>query len=185
MLDEPLTNTSLQDTNIPRLLSSPSSLIYMCMKKDNYGQAKHIIKLFDTDNDECSKLVLFAEEYEKSFQTLTQFQKSKTKEVSGKKTSAKKGRLSILKNVASAAAAGIASVSAASIVEELLLSSSIDLTSSGLVVTEPAHAHFVHALVCFDFMSTGPMTKQTCQSLLGMAKRKMDLGMGNNNIIVT
>ena len=156
----------------------------MCMKKDNYGQAKHIIKLFDTDNNECSKLVLFAEEYEKSFQRLTQFQKSKTKEMS-EKTSAKKGRLSILKNVASAAAAGIASVSPASIVEELLLSSSIDLTSSGLVVTEPAHAHFVHALVCFDFLCTGPMTKQSCRSLLGMAKRKMDLGMGNDNIIVS
>lgn len=184
MLDQPLTNTLLQDTGIPRLLSSPCSLIYMCMKKDSYGQAKHIIKLFNTDNDECSKVVLFAEEYDKSFQRLTQLQKSKTKEMT-EKTSPKRGPLSILKTVASAAAAGIASVSPASIIEELLLSSSIDLTSSGLVVTEPAHAHFVHALVCFDFLCTGSMTKQSCRSLLEMAKGKMDLGMGNNNIIMT
>ena len=147
------------------------------MKQDNYGQAKHIIKLFDIEDNESSKAVLFAEEYEKSFQKLIQIQKSKTRSA---KTSVKKDRrLSVLKSVASTAAASIAAVSSASIVEELLLSFSVDLAASGLILTEPAHAHFVHAVVCFDLLCAGVTTRSACKAMLEMAKQNMDVAMGN------
>lgn len=173
-----LTRTTSKEAGIPRLLSSPSSLIYMCMKKDSYAQAKHIIKLFNIEDDESSKAVHFAEEYEKSFQKLTQAEKSKTKERASPKTPEKKGRLSVLKNVASVAAAGVAATSTTSMVEELLLSASTDLSSSGFTLTEPSHAHFLHALVCFDFMCTGQITKLSCKNFLEMAKTKMEIAMG-------
>lgn len=177
MLSKRSPSTPQQDTSITRLLSSPSSLIYLCMKTDNYEQAKHIIKLFNVNDDKSSKAVLFAEEYEKAFQKLALLEKNKSKEKTA--TPANKGRLSALKNIASAAAAGIASISPTSVVEELLLSSSIDLKSSGLIVTEPAHAHFVTALVCVDFLCTGHMSRRSCQNLLEMARMKINLGMGN------
>ena len=150
----------------------------MCMKKDSYAQAKHIIKLFNIEDDESSKAVHFAEEYDKSFQKLTQAEKSKSKEKSPSKTTEKKGRLSVLKNVASVAAAGIATTSVASMVEELLLSASTDLSTCGFALTEPAHAHFLHALVCFDLMCTGQITKTSCRNFLEMAKKKMETAMG-------
>ncbi|XP_028414314.1 zinc finger FYVE domain-containing protein 26-like isoform X2 [Dendronephthya gigantea] len=168
--------TSLE-VSIPRLLSSPSSLVYMCMKKDSYAQAKNIIKLFNVEEEDSSKAVHFAEEYEKSFQKLTQIEKSKKKEKSSTKTPEKKGRLSALKNVASVAAVGIAATSTTSIVEELLLCASTDLASSGFTLTAPAHAHFLHALVCFDFLCTGQITKHSCKNYLKMARSKMDIAM--------
>ena len=176
-LVRPLAKAPSKEAGIPRLLSSPSSLIYMCMKKDSYVQAKHIIKLSNIEEDESSKSVHFAEEYEKSFQKLTQAEKTKAKE-SASKTPEKKGRHSVLKNVASVAAAGIASISTTSIVEELLLSAGIDLSSCGFTLTEPAHAHFLHALVCFDLMSTGQISKVSCKNFVEMAKKKMDIAMG-------
>jgi hypothetical protein len=175
---KPSTRTTSEQADIPRLLSSPSSLIYMCMKKDSYAQAKHIIKLFNTEDDESSKAVHFAEEYEKSFQKLTQTEKSKTKERTSSRTTERKARLSVLKNVASVAAAGVAATSTTSIVEELLLSASTDLASIGFTLTEPAHAHFLHALVCFDFLCTAQISKPSCKNFLEMAKKKMEIAMG-------
>lgn len=170
--------TSWDQKGISRLLSSPSSLIYMCMKKDSYAQAKHIIELFNIEDDESSKAVHFAEEYEKSFQKLAQTVKSKARERISSKSRERRGRLSALKNVASAAAAGVAATSTASIVEELLLSASTNLASSGFTLTEPAHAHFLHALVCFDLLCTGHISKLSCKQFLEMAKKKMEIAMG-------
>lgn len=150
----------------------------MCMKKDNYAQAKHIIKLFNIEEDESSKAVHFAEEYDKSFQKLSRAEKLKSKAKTPSKTTEKKGRLSVLKNVASVAAAGIAATSVTSIVEELLLSASTDLATCGFALTEPAHAHFLHALVCFDLMCTGQLTKMSCTNFLEMATKKMEIAMG-------
>lgn len=175
---KPLTVTTSLEVNIPRLLSPPSSLVYMCMKKDSYAQAKSIIKLFNVEEEESSKAVHFAEEYEKSFQKLTQTEKNKTKEKASTKMPPKKGRLSGLKNVASVAAVGIAATSTTSIIEELLLSASTDLASCGFTLTEPAHAHFLYSLVCFDFLCTGQITKHSCKNYLKMAKGKMDIAMG-------
>lgn len=146
------------------------------MKNDNYTQAKEIMKLFNIEDDKSSKAARFAEEYENSFQKLTVREKSNLK--TSPKTIAKKtSRLSVLKNVASVAAAGVASTSNSSIVENLLLSSNANLKSSDFF-NSYVREHFVHALVCFDFLCTGCFTKESSINFLVKARNKFNSTTG-------
>ncbi|KAJ7371027.1 Zinc finger FYVE domain-containing protein 26 [Desmophyllum pertusum] len=55
---------------IARMLSSPDTLIYMCMRKDNYERALQVIKMFNMAQKPSAQAAVFAEKYGKTVKQL-------------------------------------------------------------------------------------------------------------------
>lgn len=177
------------DSVIARMLSSPDTLIYMCMRKDNYERAHQVIKMFNMEQKPSAQAAVFAEKYAKSVKHLESLQ-PKTKRVVTQGLSKSRKPLGGLGAVAMAAASG-SHTSLASSLDELLNTPSLaavlnpslkaeDMASGNSTLVKLIDAKMVPTMLCTDLACTVAVSWSMCKALLEMAKSRITEGMSWN-----
>lgn len=171
------------DTVIARMLSSPDTLIYMCMRKDNYDRAQQVVKMFSVKEELSSLSAVFAEQYEGTVKRLVSLQ-PKGRRAIGQQVSVR-GK-SVLGAVAMAAAAGVTTSSISHLVEELLTSPALpvlisgqregDITPTKFALAKHLMASLVPTMICLDLTCTVATTGQMCKALIEMALGRLSEG---------
>ena len=172
------------DTVIARMLASPDTLIYMCMRKDNYDRAQQVVKMFNIKDKPSSQSAVFAEQYEGMVKKLASLQPR------GRRTLDCQGGVkgkSALGAVAMAAAVGVTRSDVSNLIDKLLTSPALPAGLSGhgeedLTPTKFALAKFllpslIPTMICLDLACTVANTRQMCKTLLDMAKGRLTEGI--------
>ncbi|XP_078590684.1 zinc finger FYVE domain-containing protein 26-like isoform X2 [Branchiostoma floridae x Branchiostoma japonicum] len=166
---------------IPRMLATKGTLLNMCLQRGNYTQAHQVIKMFQFKNEANVAEVKFSENYEAASKQLQSVEvKSKGGNMSGKadKPAASKSPLGA---IASAAAAGMASMSLNNIVDQLLKTERLptvvwadeeEMTTKPLICSL-IRSENVPAMIIFDLACTATNSWEVSRSLLEMADKKV------------
>lgn len=174
------------DSVIARMLSSPDTLIYMCMRKDNYDRAHQVIKMFNMQEKPSAQAAVFAEKYAKKVKHLESLQpKTRRAMTPGLMKSLKP--LGALGAVAMAAASGSETVLVSSRIDELLATASLtailnpnlkpeDWVNGNSTLTKFFNPQFVPTMVYFDLACTVSVSLSTCRALLDMARSRLPEG---------
>eukprot|EP00058_Branchiostoma_floridae_P025167 XP_002610657.1 hypothetical protein BRAFLDRAFT_65848 [Branchiostoma floridae] len=166
---------------IPRMLATKGTLLNMCLQRGNYTQAHQVIKMFQFKNEANVAEVKFSENYEAAIKQLQSVEvKSKGGNTSGKvdKPAASKSPLGA---IASAAAAGMASMSLNNIVDQLLKTERLPAVvwaDEEEMATKPLicsliRSENVPAMIIFDLACTATNSWEVSRSLLEMADKKV------------
>lgn len=171
---------------IARMLSSPDTLIYMCMRKDNYERAHQVIKMFNMAENPSAQAAVFAEKYAKNVKHLESLQ-PKPRRVMVQSLSKSRKPLGGLGAVAMAAASGSHASLVSSRIDELLTTPSLaavlnpslkpdDLASGNSTLVKFLDPNMVPTMLCMDLACTVPVSWSVCKALLEMAKSRITEG---------
>ena len=178
------------DSVVARMLSSPDTLIYMCMRKDNYERALQVIKMFNMAEKPSAQAAVFAEKYSKALRDLESLQpKARRLPVQGHSKSRKP--LGALGAVAMAAASGANSSLVSDLIDKLLSIPSLsavlnpslrqeDLASGNSTLVKFLDPQMVPTMLCVDLACIAAVSWSVCKTLLEMAKSRI-IG-GNKNL---
>ncbi|CAH1262608.1 ZFYVE26 [Branchiostoma lanceolatum] len=166
---------------IPRMLATKGTLLNMCLQRGNYTQAHQVVKMFQFKNEANIAEVKFSENYEAAIKQLQSMEgKSKGGNISGKaeKPAVSKSPLGA---IASAAAAGIASMSLNNIVDQLLKTERLPTVvwaDEEEMATKPLICSLIRnenvpAMIIFDLACTATNSWEVSRSLLEMADKKV------------
>ncbi|XP_019625924.1 PREDICTED: zinc finger FYVE domain-containing protein 26-like [Branchiostoma belcheri] len=166
---------------IPRMLATKDTLLNMCLQRGNYTQAHQVIKMFQFKNEANVAEVKFSENYESAIKQLQSVEmKSKGGNTSGKpeKPAVSKSPLGA---IASAAAAGMASMSLNNIVDQLLKTEKLPTVvwaDEEEMATKPHICSLIRnenvpAMIIFDLACTATNSWEVSRSLLEMADKKV------------
>ena len=171
---------------ISRMLSSPDTLIFMCMRKDNYERARQVIKMFNIAEEPSAQAAVFAEKYAKKVKHLESLQ-PKTKRAMTPGIMKSQNSLGVLGAVAMAAASGSQTSLVSSQIEELLSTPSLaavlnpsvkpeDLVTGNSSLVKCFDPQFVPTMLYLDLACTVSVAWSTCKALLDMAKSRITKG---------
>lgn len=171
------------DSMISRMLSSPDTLIFMCMRKDNYERARQVIKMFNIAEEPSAQAAVFAEKYAKKVKHLESLQ-PKTKRAMTPGIMKSQNSLGVLGAVAMAAASGSQTSLVSSQIEELLSTPSLaavlnpsvkpeDLVTGNSSLVKCFDPQFVPTMLYLDLACTVSVAWSTCKALLDMAKSRI------------
>lgn len=174
------------DSVIARMLSSRDTLIYMCMRKDNYERAHQVIKMFNMAEKPSAQAAVFAEKYSKSVKHLESLQ-PKARKTKTQGLSKSRKPLGALGNVAMAAASGSYSSMVSSLMDELLTTPSLaavlnpslnpeDLVSGNSTLVKFLDPQMVPTMLCVDLACSAAVSWSVCKALLEMAKSRLTEG---------
>ena len=165
------------------MLSSPDTLIYMCMRRDNHDRAQQVVKMFNMKDEVSSQSTVFAEQYEGTVKRLISLQ-PKGRRIIGQQ-GIMKGK-SVLGAVAMAAAAGVTTPAVPPLVDELLTSPALPvvlsdqqeevMTPTKVALSQHLVPSLVPTMICVDLACTVATTGQTCKTLLEMANGRLNEG---------
>ena len=175
---------------IARMLSSPDTLIYMCMRKNNYERAFQVIKMFNMADKQSGQAAIFAEKYDKSVKQLESLQ-PKERRISRQGLSKSRLPLGGLGAVAMAAASGVGTSLASSLVDDLLGTASFaavlnpslsfeDVESGNPALRKFLDPNLVPTMLCVDLACTASVTWPVCRAFLEMAKSRLTKGELNH-----
>ena len=165
------------------MLSSPDTLIYMCMRKDNYDRAHQVIKMFNMEEKPSAQAAVFAEKYAKKVKHLESLQ-PKTRRAMTPGLIKLQKPLGALGAVAMAAASGSETVLASSCIDELLATPSLtailnpnlkpeEWVNGNSTLIKSFNPQFVPTMVYFDLACTVSVSLSTCRALLDMARSRL------------
>ncbi|KAK6181134.1 hypothetical protein SNE40_009062 [Patella caerulea] len=161
---------------IPLMLSSPDSLLSMCLSKGNFGQATQVIKLFKLEKKDDTAEVSFSDSFKKAASSLSSLVENPGKAAP---SSSRPGKLSI-KALGSVAAAGMASATLTNITDDLLSVRDIpqlpkpNLPKSNKLLIFFTEVH-VSIAVLVDLLLTSCKTWELCNKMLDVIKSKMNV----------
>ena len=175
------------DSVIARMLSSPDTLIYMCMRKDNFERAHQVIKMFNMAQKPSAQAALFAEKYSKSVKHLESLQPKGRRIMASQGLSRSRKPMGALGAVAMAAASGSYTSQISKLIDDLLTTPSLaavvnpslnpeDLTSGNSTLVKYLNPQMVPAMLCIDMASTAEVSWSVCKTLLEMAKSRLTEG---------
>lgn len=178
------------DSVIARMLSSPDTLIYMCMRKDNYERAHQVIKMFHISQKPSAQAAVFAEKYSKSVKHLESLQ-PKTRRVTTQGLSKHHKPLGALGAVAMAAASGSQTSLVSNLIDELLTTPSLAavlnpslspevLVSGNSTLVKFLDPQMVPTMLCIDLACTTSVSWSVSKALLEMAKSRLIQGNSSN-----
>ena len=165
------------------MLSSPDTLIYMCMRKDNYERALQVIKMFNMAEKPSAQAAVFAEKYSKTVKHLESLQ-PKVRRVTTQGLSKSRKPLGGLGAVAMAAASGASTSVVSNVIDELLAMPSLnavlnpsltpeDLANGNSTLVKFLDPKMVPTMLCVDLTSTASVSWSVCKTLLEMAKSRI------------
>ena len=168
---------------IARMLSSPDTLIYMCMRKDNFERAHQVIKMFNMAQKPSAQAAVFAEKYDKSVKHLESLQ-PKASRISSQGLLKSRKPLGALRAVAMAAASGSHTSLISSLIDELLTTPSLaavlnpsisseDMATGNSTLVKFLDPQMVPTMLCVDLACTAAVSWSVCKSLLEMAKSRL------------
>lgn len=168
---------------IARMLSSPDTLIYMCMRKDNFERAHQVIKMFNMAQKPSAQAAVFAEKYDKSVKHLESLQ-PKASRISSQGLLKSRKPLGALRAVAMAAASGSHTSLISSLIDELLTTPSLaailnpsisseDMATGNSILVKFLDPQMVPTMLCVDLACTAAVSWSVCKSLLEMAKSRL------------
>ena len=171
---------------IARMLSSPDTLIYMCMRKDNYERALQVIKMFNMAQKPSAQAAVFAEKYGKTVKQLESLL-PKVRRVTAQGLSKSRKPLGGLGAVAMAAASGASTSMVSNLIDELLTMPSLtailnpslnpeDLASGNATLVKFLDPYMVPTMLCVDLACTAAISWSVCKTLLEMAKSRLTDG---------
>lgn len=174
------------DSVIARMLSSPDTLIYMCMRKDNYERALQVIKMFNMAEKPSAQALAFAEKYSKTMKHLESLQ-PKGRRVQSQGLLKSRKPLGGLGAVAMAAASGASNSMVSNLIDELLampsLSAVLDpsltpenLANGNSTLVKFMDPEMVPTMLCVDLASTAAVSWSVCKTLLDMGKSRITEG---------
>ena len=174
------------DSVIARMLSSPDTLIYMCMRKDNYERALQVIKMFNMAEKPSAQALAFAEKYSKTMKHLESLQ-PKGRRVQSQGLLKSRKPLGGLGAVAMAAASGASNSMVSNLIDELLampsLSAVLDpsltpenLANGNSTLVKFMDPEIVPTMLCVDLASTAAVSWSVCKTLLDMGKSRITEG---------
>ena len=174
------------DSIIARMLSSPDTLIYMCMRKDNYERAFQVIKMFNMAEKPSAQAAVFAKKYGKALRDLESLQ-PKVRRLPTQGLSKSRKPLGALGAVAMAAASGANTSLVSDLIDKLLsipcLSAVFnpslgpeDLASGNSNLVKFLDPQMVPTMLCVDLACTAAVSWSVCKTLLEMAKSRIISG---------
>lgn len=171
------------DSSVARMLSSPETLIFMCLRKDSYDRAQQVIKMFHMHGKQSANAAIFAEKFSVVFKDLSNLQRRTRASPSHLNSSSR-----TLGAVAMAAASGVSSTVTSHSIDQLLTSSipspvvlSDMETSDDVIKKSPLygyiHPDLIPAMVCLDLACTVNAPMEVCKNLLDTAKSRLQQGL--------
>ncbi|ESP02327.1 hypothetical protein LOTGIDRAFT_238051 [Lottia gigantea] len=171
---------------IQLMLSSPDSLLSMCLSKGNFGQATQVVKLFKLDKKDETAEVQFSDSYKQAADKLSTLIENPEK---GSTSSNRPGTMSI-KALASVAAAGVASASLTNITDDLLTLTTVPPFPKPNVPKTHKLLYFftdvtVSSAILIDLLLTSCKNWDLCNKMCNVIKSKinMKLVMEGDNVM--
>lgn len=171
------------DSTVARMLSSPETLIFMCMRKESYDRAQQVIKMFEMHSKPSAQAAIFAEKYSSAFKELSKLQ-PKARQSLSRRGSAPSRTLGA---VAMAAASGVTSSVVSNLIDELLTSPNLasillpDVDCEDEAIKKSLLYRFVSpqlipVMVCLDLACTANVSFEMCKSLVETANSRLVQG---------
>eukprot|EP00794_Sanderia_malayensis_P003215 gene3215-3692_t len=149
---------------LSRMLSSPESLVYLCLRKGSNLQAKQVLKMFNLYGTPCAWEVEFAEYFDTTLKEL------KDKSTQALEPSHASG-VSHLSTIKLAAAAGLFSSAVRSIIEKLLLHPYVTSGEGpGAGGRNSGPMVFSAVAVCADLALSGELGSTVCKTVIEKAE---------------